>query len=117
GILSAMNEWDWLKKMRHRIPHHPQLLVGVGDDAALLRNTPETLVCVDMLLDGAHFESDKDAARLVGRKALAVNLSDIAAMGGRPFACVISIAIPKNKTGIDKFLDEVYEGLTSLAAE
>lgn len=69
--------------------------LGVGDDCALLRPTPGALLAVstDMLVAGRHFFADADPARL-GHKALAVNLSDLAAMGATPRWALLALALP-----------------------
>ncbi|WP_288130242.1 AIR synthase related protein, partial [Accumulibacter sp.] len=63
----------------------PQTVLGPGDDCALLAPTPDMQLAIttDMLVEGTHFLADTDPAQL-GWKALAVNLSDLAAMGARP---------------------------------
>ena len=89
-----MNEFDVIRRFfTHR---SPGAVVGVGDDAAIVRATPgtELLVSTDMLVSGRHFLADADP-RLLGHKALAVNLSDIAAMGGRPRWVTLSLALPR----------------------
>ncbi len=87
---------DWI---RRRIPKHSQVPLGIGDDAALLKFTRngESLVTVDMLLEGVHFTLETATPFQIGWKALGVNLSDIAAMGGRAVAVVVSIALPRKK--------------------
>ncbi len=110
-----MNELEWIKSMSQNLLPHPRLLLGVGDDAAVLQSAPQTIVTADMLLDRVHFDTSVQDASLIGRKALAVNISDIAAMGGVPYACVITIAIPRGKT--TTFVDQVYAGITALARE
>ncbi len=73
------------------------------------------VVVTDMLLDGVHFELDKISPSLAGRKAVAVNLSDLAAMACFPTAAFVSIAVPKAmKTPSGEFLDELYSGIESL---
>jgi thiamine-monophosphate kinase len=74
----------------------PNAVLGVGDDAALLAPTPgtELVVSSDMLVAGRHFFPDADAF-LMGHKALAVNLSDLAAMGAVPRWAILSLALPE----------------------
>ena len=74
------------------------MVLGPGDDAGIVRLAPETIAVVDMLLDGVHFDLTQIDATLAGRKALAVNLSDIAAMGSVP-VCVLSAWPCPKKTG------------------
>lgn len=74
----------------------PGTVLGVGDDAALMRVGPgmELAVSTDMLVCGRHFLADADPVRL-GHKALAVNLSDLAAMGAKPRWATLSVALPR----------------------
>jgi thiamine-monophosphate kinase len=87
---------DWI---RRRVPPHDQVPLGIGDDAAWLqfRRNGEALVTVDMLMEGTHFTLDTATPFQIGWKALGVNLSDIAAMGGRAVAAVVSIALPRDR--------------------
>lgn len=73
----------------------PENMLGVGDDCALLSVSPghELAVSTDMLLQGRHFLADV-CPRSLGHKALAVNLSDLAAMGARPLACTLALSLP-----------------------
>lgn len=73
----------------------PRVALGIGDDCALLQTTPGTQLAIssDMLVSGRHFFSDVDPYTL-GHKCLAVNLSDLAAMGARPLAFTLAIALP-----------------------
>lgn len=89
--------------------------VGIGDDAAVLDEPgPDYLLAtVDMLVEGVHFVRDRVAPQDLGERALAVNLSDIAAMGGRPFAALVSLAVPPDLP--EKYLDELYRGINRLA--
>lgn len=105
---------DWV---RQRSGPHPQVPVGIGDDAALLTPTPgeEVIVTTDMLMDGRHFIVGETPPEWIGRKALAVNLSDIAAMGGRPLAAFISWALPRNR-GRD-LAESLFAGMAQLARE
>jgi len=74
----------------------PNGVLGPGDDCALLTPSPglQLAVSTDMLVEGRHFFADVDPAAL-GHKALAVNLSDLAAMGATPLACLLSLALPR----------------------
>lgn len=105
---------DWV---RQRSGSHPQVPVGIGDDAALLAPTPgeEVIVTTDMLMDGRHFIVGETPPEWIGRKALAVNLSDIAAMGGRPLAAFISWALPRQR-GRD-LAESLFAGMAELARE
>ena len=76
-------------------PGHSSTVLGIGDDCALVQPTPGRQVAIssDMLVEGRHFFAGADA-RMLGHKCLAVNLSDLAAMGARPTAFTLSLALP-----------------------
>ena len=89
---------------------------GIGDDCAVMPSGSEsTVVTADMLVEGVHFLRHAATAREIGRKSLAVNLSDVAAMGARPVATVLSIAIPEDAAG--EWVEQFMEGYTELSAE
>ncbi|MDO4558791.1 MAG: thiamine-phosphate kinase, partial [Planctomycetia bacterium] len=78
-------------------PVHPAVRLGIGDDAAVLRTLRgESVVTVDMLMDGTDFHADQLSPQRIGRKSLAVNLSDLAAMAARPIAAFVAVALPKS---------------------
>ena len=91
--------------------------VGIGDDCAVLRVPAghEMVVTTDLSLEGRHFRRDWHSPQSAGHRCLARGLSDIAAMGGRPLAAFLSIALPK---GFNiNWLDGFMEGFNALAAE
>lgn len=89
--------------------------MGIGDDAAWVASPPNgMLVTVDMLMEGVHFDLSYFEPEEVGQKAFAVNLSDIAAMGGKPLYAVASLGIP-DRLGAD-FLDRLFDGFSVLMA-
>ena len=99
--------------------HHSSLLQGIGDDAAVLRNAGprfDTVVTADLLVEGVDFRLTTTTPRLLGHKALAVSLSDIAAMGARPRWALLSVGAPRRLWGAT-FLEEFYEGFFALADE
>jgi thiamine-monophosphate kinase len=93
--------------------------VGPGDDAAVLRlgeadsQAGRYVVTCDLLADGVHFRTNRDDPRRIGRKALAVNLSDLAAMAARPVAGFFAVALPR--LGSLKLAEQLYEGILPLA--
>ncbi len=103
---------DWL---RRRTPVDPRVRVGPGDDAAVLGLNPGApcLVTTDMLLEGSCFRLAEAGPRRVGAKAMAVNLSDIAAMAGKPVAAVVSVGLPRQ--GGRALAEELYQGLREVA--
>lgn len=111
-----MHEFDYIRWLRQRTPAHPRVAIGPGDDCAVLRpSSAPLLVKTDMLLENCHFVLEQAGPRRVGRKALAVNLSDIAAMGGRPVAAVVSVGLPRR--GTQALAEELYSGMRALADE
>lgn len=103
---------DWL---RGQTPADPRLLIGPGDDCAaiLLNSGTPALITTDMLMDGTCFRLAEAGPRFVGRKAMAVNLSDIAAMAGRPIAAVVSVALPRRDGRA--LAEDLYRGLRDTA--
>ena len=93
----------------------PALPLGIGDDAAVIQTRPgcDTVVTTDLLVEEVDFRREIPA-RLLGQKALAVSLSDIAAMGARPRWSFISLGLPEEIWKSD-FVDEFYEGFFALA--
>jgi thiamine-monophosphate kinase len=91
-----LSEFDLIRQyfMRPGAPA-PQVELGIGDDCALLRPTPGTSLAIssDMLVKGRHFFAGEEPRRL-GHKSLAVNLSDLAAMGARPVGFTLALALP-----------------------
>jgi thiamine-monophosphate kinase len=88
----------------------PAGMLGGGDDCALFRITPglELATSKDLLLEGRHFFPDVDAFTL-GHKSLAVNLSDLAAMGAKPIACLLGLALPSfDEAWVAQFADGFY---------
>jgi thiamine-monophosphate kinase len=106
-----MSEFAYIDWLRRLTPPDPRVLLGPGDDTAVLRLTPGApcLVTTDMLLDGSCFILAEAGPRRVGRKAMAVNHSDIAAMAGRPVAAVVSVGLPRQ--GGRAVAEELYRGL------
>jgi thiamine-monophosphate kinase len=120
--LRQIGEFDFINRIcgpsRDGGYHRPErVAVPVGDDAAAFTTEPDrlTLLTTDMLVEGVHFLRPAISGRDLGYKALAVNLSDIAAMGGSPREAVISIAVPEDCPLA--YLEELYAGMRALAAE
>ena len=92
------------------------VVLGIGDDCALLQPAPgqQLAISCDMLVEGRHFFADVDPAAL-GHKALAVNLSDLAACGAEPLACTLALALPPERARDDAWLAALAGGLFALA--
>lgn len=91
----------------------PEIALGIGDDCALLSPTSgmQTAISCDMLVSGIHFFADTDPRQL-GHKSLAVNLSDLAAMGAKPLAFTLALSLPSSD---ETWLEPFSEGLFALA--
>jgi thiamine-monophosphate kinase len=112
---SKNNEFAFIDWLRKRTPTAARVLIGPGDDTAAL-NWPGASTCLvttDMLLEGSCFRLAEAGPRRVGRKAMAVNLSDVAAMAGRPVAAVVSVGLPRQ--GGRSLAEELYLGLREMA--
>ena len=110
------SESEIISRLRRRVGVNSEVPLGIGDDAALIKTTAgrDLIVCCDLMVEGVHFRPAWTPPRLLGRKALAVNLSDVAAMGGAPKFAMISIALPKWCSS--DFVDELFEGMLELAS-
>lgn len=100
-------EFDLIARIRSRARSRDDVLLGIGDDAALLRVPPDhdLVVSTDTLNAGVHFPHDTAPAD-IGWKALAVNLSDLAAMGATPAWCTLALSLPVAEMAwLDAFLD------------
>jgi thiamine-monophosphate kinase len=111
--LAELGEFGLIDRIAHQVAASPSVPLGIGDDAAALLPTPGTLTLItsDMLLEGVHFDLTFCDAQSLGRKSLAVNLSDLAAMGAQPRQFLLSIALPANVTldFIDGFMVGIME--------
>ncbi len=114
--IAELGEFGLIAKLTEALPVHPALELGIGDDAAILKRHPERLlVTTDLLVEDVHFRRSTTSAADLGHKSLAVNLSDIAAMGGRPLAAFISLALPKSLPV--SWATALYRGMRKLADE
>ncbi|MEM6978087.1 MAG: thiamine-phosphate kinase [Planctomycetota bacterium] len=110
-------EQSFLAYLRGRTRRLPQVAVGIGDDAAVI-DLPsggpcQQIVCADQIIDGVDFLATEHAGRDIGFKAMAINLSDIAAMGGVPRSAIVTLTLPnENATEI---AGQVYEGILEAA--
>ena len=111
--LAELGEFGLIDQIRARFPQPAAPELGIGDDAALLSSSAgcQVVVSTDLLAEGVHFDLGFGPARLLGRKSLAVNLSDIASMGAIPRWFFLSLAIPAGfpLATIEGFLDGLAE--------
>ena len=109
-----MSELEIVEKLRRLGERGLRITLGIGDDCAIYRPRPneELLFTADQSIEGVHFLPDQSPS-LIGHNALARSLSDIAAMGGEPRFCLVSLAVPPERG--DKFITAYYRGLLALA--
>ena len=106
-----MSEFHLIERLRQRSRQRDDVLLGIGDDAALLKvpDNHALVVTTDTLVAGQHFPIDTEAAD-IGWKALAVNLSDLAAMGATPAWASLALTLPEaDDDWIDAFADGFFE--------
>jgi thiamine-monophosphate kinase len=126
---SSRSEFDFISSIRQKAlrrqqksftsslrPPPSSLLFGIGDDAAVIeqRGGFDSVVTSDLLVEEVDFRLGTTTPHSLGHKALAVSLSDVAAMGARPRWALLSIGVPA-RIWRTKFLDELYEGFFALA--
>ena len=124
-----MNEFDFIQKIRERVAvkkgsdsalstQHSSTIQGIGDDAAIIRSPSgeDCVVTTDLLVEDVDFRRSTTSPELLGHKALAVSLSDIAAMGARPRWALLSIGLP-NDVWDSVFTHQLYDGYLGLAEQ
>lgn len=123
SLPASRSEFAFIEQIRQRSRHHSSLIakhsslsVGIGDDAAVIRQVSgrETVITADLLVEEIDFRLKTTTPWLLGFKALAVSLSDIAAMGARPHYALLSLGIPSEIWNSD-FVDKLYDGFFALA--
>ena len=122
-----LSEFDFIKEIQRKAAAQlaADLVLGIGDDAAIWREQTgrESLITVDLLVEDVDFKLEYAPPRWLGHKALAVSLSDIAAMGGAPKFSLLTLSIPRNlKSRIsnlkfETFWEEFFAGYFELAAK
>jgi thiamine-monophosphate kinase len=110
-----MSELVLIERITARNPVRAGTVLGIGDDAAVLDIGGSAVVTHDMLVDGVHFRRATTELADLGHKALAVNLSDLAAMGAEPVAALVGLGLPPGALGPDD-IDALYGGMDDLAA-
>ena len=105
-------ELDVIRRIAARVGVRGGVRVGIGDDAAVLEDG--TVLALDMVVDGVHVRRDTHSPGDIGHTALAVNLSDVAAMGATPVAAVVGLGLPPDIPADE--IDQMYEAMEALAA-
>lgn len=110
--VSELGEFGLIERIARFLPSPPEdVIVGLGDDVAVLRTGgPEYLLATcDVQIENVHFRLDDISPHDLGRKVVAINMSDIAATGGNPVWALVSLALP-SETEV-RFVDELYQGM------
>lgn len=116
--LKKLGEFGFIRRIRNGCVVRPAgVIQAIGDDAAAFKipGNGATLVTTDLMVEGVHFLREAVTGEQLGHKAMAVNLSDIAAMGGTPREAFVSLALPEG-VSLD-FMDGFYSGMTRLARQ
>src|SRR5258708_1237714 len=114
-----MNEFDFIRRLRDQArsrKRSARLVTGIGDDAAVISQSAnrDLIITTDLMIEGIDFYRNAAPAHILGHKALAVSLSDIAAMGARPFWSLLSIGMPRAIWQED-FKDQFWTGYFALS--
>lgn len=109
------DEFSFIRSIVPKQVYQSRTKIGIGDDAAVYASDPtqDEVVCVDTMVEGVHFRKDTLTPFQIGRKVLAINVSDLAAMGATPLFYLVTLAVPTDWT--EEELAELYRGMTSLA--
>jgi thiamine-monophosphate kinase len=113
-LITKIGEFGLIERFRKKIKTGTTVVKGSGDDCAVLRFNKDKylLFTCDMLVEGVDFRPN-EKPYLIGRKSVAVSISDIAACAGIPYHCLISLGLPQ-KTSID-FVDKLFKGMLDIA--
>lgn len=113
--LKDVGEFGLIELIRNKTPRRRGVRVGIGDDAAWVSAKHDSLLFTsDLLIEGIHFNLAWTSMQELGHKALTASLSDIAAMGGAPAYCLISLAVPDMTT---QQVEALYRGVHGAASE
>ncbi len=111
------DEFAFISRISPTKTNQPSLVQGIGDDAAVYQGSGkmDEVVCVDTMVEGVHFRKDTLSPYQIGKKSLAINVSDLAAMGAIPAYYLVSIAI--SPSWQEEELAEIYRGMDELALQ
>jgi len=115
-MVSMMDEFSLIHAIKQKYYKQSSLLKGIGDDAAVFRETTnDMVVAMDTFVEGVHFTKETMSAFHIGYRALAANLSDMAAMGASPVYYLVSIVVPKSWN--EDAISDIFTGMKQLAYE
>ena len=113
--LAQIGEFGLISRLQKNLPTRRGTIIGIGDDCAVLNAISCPIVTIDALVEDVHFRRDWTSPRALGRKAMAVNLSDLAASGARPVAAFVSLALSAD---VDvEWVESLYAGFEDMARE
>ena len=113
--IAEIGEFGFVELLKSRLAPASQVILGLGDDAAIVRlDNNQVVASTDMLVEGMHFKTEWSSARDIGHRAAAANLADLIATGATPTALLIGLAIPAN-TKVN-WLIELVDGICEEAA-
>ncbi len=116
STLRQLGERELIRRLTPKLPLRPDVILGTGDDCAIVRgeNGFDLLYTTDAVIEGRHFIRES-TPELIGRKAVARALSDIAAMGGEPVHLLVNLVANPNET-LER-IERVYDGLSRMCAQ
>ena len=114
---SRLSEFELIARLTQGLPLRTGVVLGVGDDCAILDTGGNTLLLAtcDSQVEGVHFTFQTYSPEEIGRKAVAINISDIAAMGGEPRFALISLVLPLRQS--QELIERVFTGLRQEAEQ
>ena len=112
--VSQHGEFGLIARLHQALKTRDGTQIGIGDDGAVLSALAHPIVTCDALVENVHFRRDWTSAFALGVKSMAVNLSDVAAMGARPVAAFVALALPPDCSS--DWVCDLYDGMESLAA-
>ena len=118
--LETLGEFGFIDLVAQKIQTRPGVKLGIGDDAAILESLKTPVVTCDALIENVHFRRDWTSPFLLGRKAMSVNVSDLAAKGAQPIAAFVTLGISEKllrEDGAIVWLEKLYEGFEDAARE
>ncbi|WP_456276972.1 thiamine-phosphate kinase [Bacillus sp. AK128] len=113
--MSIHDEFEFIKKITPKQPLGSDVIVGIGDDAAVVRPSlnMDLIACTDTMVEDVHFSRKTMSPYHIGYKALAANISDVAAMGGSSSYYLVSLVVPPHWS--EEELQEIYKGMDAIA--
>lgn len=113
--LAQIGEFGLIDLLKSGLSTRAGTKIGIGDDCAVLEALQTPIVTMDTLVEGVHFRRDWTTPRALGRKAMAVNISDLASSGARPVAAFVSLSVGADEDW--EFIAGLYQGFEDMAAE